>query len=602
MINNEHIDKVTYQITIGSTTINKGLVALSVTDSLNRIPKARLELNYRDIGVEEQEKNYQIEQASSFDQEEQSTDTTFLPGESITIELGTDNSSQQVFTGYITKQHIVAKNNGVLMLYVDCKHAANKMTLATRTRFLHEASNSKKIETIDDDTILTEIVRQYEGISLTNVDSAIESFSHENIVQYNCSDWDFLVMRAEATGRVCKVTEQEIQLIEPQITNTVANTLVLGKHIFEYEAEYDETKIAKDITVSSWKIDEKEAQEEQYPNETANKDASKIQDSRYFNHRGDLESDETKAWATNKINRQELGKVLGSVKTFGTTEITIGDSINISGFNSVWDRDTLVSGIKHVVKKGTWHTYLQCGLSSLSHAQIFDIHATANPNELLPSSNGLLYGKVIGYKESTGGHELIEVQILSANESTTNQNIYARLATPSAGEKGGFVFRPYPNDEVVIGFINNDPRFPVVLGSLYNSQNEYPYALNDDEQTEIGFAFNFSDDKAKAWKINIHQEDETMTIASPNGQSFLLDDKAKSIAMAFDDSNGITITSEGIEMDASKIVMKGSQGIELEGMKIEAKADTSMKLEGGTQLELEGKVTASLKGQITQIN
>jgi uncharacterized protein involved in type VI secretion and phage assembly len=157
---------------------------------------------------------------------------------------------------------------------------------------------------------------------------------------------------------------------------------------------------------------------------------------------------------------------------------------------------------------------------------------------------------------------------------------------------------------VVIGFINNDPRFPVVLGSLFNSTNEFPYPLDGDEQKEIGFAFNFNGEKGKdkPWKINIHQEEEKMTIASPNGQSLVLDDKDKSILMAFDDQNSIKITSEGIEMDASKIVMKGTNGIELKGATIEAKADTSMKLEGGTQLELEGKVSASLKGQITQIN
>lgn len=609
----QHTEQVNYKITVGSVTIESGLVTLSVTNQINRIPKARLELNYRDIDSKKEDSNYTIQPATNFDQEQSSEKASFMPGEKITIALGLGNTAEEVFTGYITKQNIVSKSNGVLMLYIDCKHVANKMTLTTHTRFLHHNndttdSTGKKIEGINDDQVLQSIVDIYdEFLEINIIDAPETTFNHENMVQYNCSDWDFLVMRAEATGRVCKIQENKIQIIKPETADSALQTLTLGTHIFEYEAEYDETKIVKEITTNNWKIEDQEAISNTERNINANLDASEIQDDYYFNHSSDLSDEETRAWATNKLNRQELGKILGTVKTFGNTKIELASSISISGFNSVWDGITFVSGIKHVMRKGLWHTHLQCGISSNSHAETFNINASDN-NELLASSNGLLYGKVIAYKNSGEGYELIEVEIPSINDRNENkpQSIYARLSTLSAGQNGGTVFRPYPDDEVVIGFIDNDPRFPVILGSLYNSTNNFAFGVDDEgkKQPEIGFAFNFNGDerKDKPWKISIHQEEGKMTIASPGGQSFVLDDQEKSIQMAFDDSNGIKITSEGIAMDASKIIMKGTNGIELEGLKIEAKASTSLKLEASTQLELQGKALVSVQGQTTKIN
>ena len=72
--------------------------------------------------------------------------------------------------------------------------------------------------------------------------------------------------------------------------------------------------------------------------------------------------------------------------------------------------------------------------------------------------------------------------------------------------------------------------------------------------------------------------------------------------MIHDDQNAISINQEGITLESSKVVIKGSQGGEISGANITGKADSEMKLESGLTLSLEGKVSAKLKGQITQIN
>ena len=66
--------------------------------------------------------------------------------------------------------------------------------------------------------------------------------------------------------------------------------------------------------------------------------------------------------------------------------------------------------------------------------------------------------------------------------------VWARLAAPDAGKDRGFFFRPETGDEVVIGFFNDDPRQPVILGSLHSSKNAPAGSLRqpDEEQPEQG--------------------------------------------------------------------------------------------------------------------
>ena len=597
----QHNAELNYEIMLDGEAVDAGLVALSVTSRINKIPRARLELNYRQMDTEgATERNYTLQGASTFEAEKPAKQANFLPGKRIRINLGRGHSTEEVFTGYITKQQIVAKNNGSLMLYIDCKHAANKMTLAKRTRFLHHDANNggsanSKIDKVDDDTMLKHIVEEGDYKLRLNIkDDALEQFDHENMLQYNCSDWDFLMMRAEATGRVCQVQGDTIQLLRPELQPTASFEIELGENLLEYEAEYDETRLAEKVQLASWEIDNQGLQMAAEINASNNSEANEIQDDIYLNYGGDLDTKEARAWVKNQLMRQERGKILGTAKILGTTQIKPADTITIKGFNSVWDRDAFVAGVKHVVRAGAWYVYVQCGLNSQSHAETFNLGKTTR-STLVPTTHGLLYGKVVGYKESEEGHELLEIEIPTANEKHQSQSIYARLATFSAGENGGAVFRPYPDDEVVIGFIDNDPRFPIVLGALYNSKKP-PYDLSNDKQVEVGFSIN-------KWKISIHEEDKKMTIASPNGQHICLDDtdSDKNILLAFNDSNSIKITEQGIDIKASKLTLNGEQGVEIGGAKIEAKADASVKLEGG-QIDLEGKATATLKGQITQIN
>src|SRR5688572_32481373 len=55
-----------------------------------------------------------------------------------------------------------------------------------------------------------------------------------------------------------------------------------------------------------------------------------------------------------------------------------------------------------------------------------------------------------------------------------NAEIWARVAVPFAGGDRGALFIPDVGDEVLVMFVGGDPRFPVVLGGLWNGGAQPP--------------------------------------------------------------------------------------------------------------------------------
>lgn len=63
------------------------------------------------------------------------------------------------------------------------------------------------------------------------------------------------------------------------------------------------------------------------------------------------------------------------------------------------------------------------------------------------------------------------------SSSERMQRSWVRVAQNWAGKNWGAVFVPRAGQEVVVAFLDGDPDRPIIVGSVYNSANETPYAL-----------------------------------------------------------------------------------------------------------------------------
>ncbi len=55
--------------------------------------------------------------------------------------------------------------------------------------------------------------------------------------------------------------------------------------------------------------------------------------------------------------------------------------------------------------------------------------------------------------------------------------VWARVAVPFAGNNYGALFIPDVEEEVLVAFLQGDPRFPIVIGSLWNGSASQPETI-----------------------------------------------------------------------------------------------------------------------------
>lgn len=192
---------------------------------------------------------------------------------------------------------------------------------------------------------------------------------------------------------------------------------------------------------------------------------------------------------------------------------------------------------------------------------------------------GVVVGVVTNNEDPAGlGRVKVKFPWLSDSE----ESFWARMAAPVAGKGRGFYFLPEVEDEVLVAFEQGDPRFPYVLGALWNAQDKPP----DDGvaidrrvlKSTTGHAVVLDDTDGK----------EKIEIIDKSGKNTIVIDTVK---------NTITITSD------KDITLSASNGtIKLEAKKIEIKSSTDTAIEAGAGMDVKATGTMNVKGAMVNIN
>ena len=160
----------------------------------------------------------------------------------------------------------------------------------------------------------------------------------------------------------------------------------------------------------------------------------------------------------------------------------------------------------------------------------------------------------------------------------------------------GFVFRPEIGDEVIIGFINDDPNDAVVLGMLHSSTKPAPISGSDDNH-EKGLV------TRSEMKVLFDDDKKVIEISTPAGKIITLDEDQGNIVIADDNSNTVTIDDSGITLNSPKdINIKATGDVNIEGTNVSIAANANFKAEGLAGAEVSTSAVAVLKGSLVQIN
>jgi len=308
---------------------------------------------------------------------------------------------------------------------------------------------------------------------------------------------------------------------------------------------------------------------------------------------GIMNETESQQWADSTMLYQQLAKTRGRVKFQGIPAVKPDTILNLQGVGDRFNGNIYITGVLHNIADGNWTVDAQFGLNPVWFSETFEIN-TPPASGLLPAVKGLQYGVVSQLQDDPDGEDRILVKLPIVNAS--EQGIWCRLALLDAGDNRGSIFRPEIGDEVVIGFINEDPNNAIVLGMLNSSAKPAPIP-GSDENNEKGFV------TRSEMKLLFDDDKKSITIETPAGKKVILDEDAGVITIEDENKNVITLDSNGIVIEsAGNIEMKAKKDVTIEGMNINLKASAQLKAEGSAGVEVSSSATAVLKGSLVQIN
>lgn len=557
---------------------------------LNRIGKATLKFDTGDM------------EKLSFDE---SDSATFKPGTHVQVYAGyVEGKEKLLYDGIVISQGLDIKGNIRPQLVVECRD------------YTYGATQERKnavFEDMSDGDIIVKILKKY-GLSCKVKGSTMQ---HKSLIQYYCSDWDFVRARAEANGLVIYAEGTSVTVETPQVGEAAVLEVQYGRDLIHFNGTLSVTDQYSQVTAYSWDPDKQQvinsAATPPDLNVQGDISASGLQqvESSKLMYQTDafLSQSFLQTWASSVSLRNGLARYQGDFSFAGNAAPYPGCMVELSKMGKRFDGNVFVGGVEHSIERELWHTNVLMGLLPENVTDLPDVTAPT-ASGFLPGIKGVHIGKV----EKIEGDPLNQNRILIKLPLLNNaQNtVWARLCTMYATSNAGSFFFPETGDEVIVGFLNNDPCFPVVLGSMFSKKLAPPYKLENPNNTKAIVT-------REKLKIEFDEEQKIITISTPSKNWIEINDKKKQILLTDQhkneilmDNSGILISSSkdihlkakgNISMDATgKVEMSAKSDVAISGLNVKASAKVSVSLNGKASAELSASGQTTVKGGLVMIN
>lgn len=484
------------------------LLAVNVVLALNRVPRATIVIDDRSLGEE--------------DRQLAISDSDLLAkGKRICIMAGFGATMAPIFDGIIVGQGVRMGTDNCVRLDIECRHQAVAMT--RERKFANFIGQSE-----------SDIIASLITAAGLEADVAACAAINDELVQYDTTDWDFMLARARANGFDVACEGNQISVKPPATEATPVLSLTYGNDLIDFAEQPDAT---------------------------------------------------------------------GHMRFNGQAAAKPGSMVDVASVGKYFSGPKYINEVVHAIADGSWTTEVYFGAAPSQPA------AALGPAPMA-GVPGLQIGFVTQLDCDPQGQQRICVSLPVMGDGAAG--IWARLATDYAGDGVGSFFIPEIGDEVVVGFTNNDPRAPVILGSLYSGTRKPPYPLATDNAT-----------KALVTKgrltVELNDAAKVITIVTPARNKLVLSDEARSITLQDQNGNqivmspaGISVTSDGdislsakgaISLSAINTVSIVSNGdLHQEALGITCKAAVSLVATGGATAELSSPGQTTVRGAMVMIN
>jgi Rhs element Vgr protein len=541
---------------------------------------------------------------------EESEVADFVPGKDVEISLGYDSTNTTVFKGVILK-HCIDIREGYLkfasrsVLVLDCSDKAIKLTIGRKTALYEDKLDSDAMTTI---------------ASAAGVDKAITAttVTHPFLVQYDITDWDFILKRAKANGMILLNSLNKLTVKAPAVSGSSVLTLTQGEDVSSFRGEVDASTQLQAVKADSWdpynEADTTSSGAEptglDKPGDKVGKTLGQVSSpaSLSLGIKSPLATTELKELADAVLLESRFKRVRGEVSFRGANSVSLGSIITLAGFGTVFNGDAYASSVEHIVEDGVWTTRVGFGLPD-------DIFEGASQQRDDQRWLGPVSGLHIGIVKKLDADPLgkYRIQVMIPSIKSTGNGVWALLSQFYATNNAGSFFIPELNSEVIVGFLNDDPRYPVVLGCLYDSKNKPSETLTAENNTKSLLS------KEKL-TLKFDDKDKIITIETPGKNQIVISDKDKSITIKDQNENSIKTSADGIAFSSKKsitfdskdeititatkgiTVKSSSDAVALNGKDVELTASASLKASASSGAEIKSSGTVNIKGSMVNVN
>lgn len=530
----------------------------------------------------------------------------FAPGASVVIQAGYGNGEATIFSGIVVRHGFEISGANVSRLIVECRSPACRMTLGQHTAHHLDQSDSTVIETLIADAGLSAVVAE-------------TGIVHRELVQYQCSDWDFMLARADAMGLLVNVQGSQVKVAPPEVSAAPVLKLAWGVDLIDFAADIDALSQWHEVQASSWNpatqaLEQSQAVPSMPLNDQGNLDGASLAavaspDIIHLQTCAPQTRAVLDAWAQAQQRKAAMARVRGRMSFQGSALARPGALVELEGVGQRFSGKALLSAVEHQISDGGWTSQAEFGLDPHWHVQRRELPAAPNGG-LLPGVTGLQIGVVLRLDGDPEGEGRIQVR-LAAQQAATD-GIWARPMQFQASQGFGSLFLPEVGDEVLLGHLNGDPAHPVVLGSLYSSKRAAPYALEAGNNTRAIVT-------RCRHRIEFNDADKIITLTTPAGNRIVMSDQDRSLVVQDQNGNTVQLGESGIALDSPKDIRLSAQGsitldavqgvainsngdLKLAGLNIEANAQAGFQARGAASAELSASGQTTIQGALVMIN
>lgn len=571
-------DRIVFKIKVDGNAVDVDSVeAIETWSEANRIPRARIVIRDGEPDTED----YPISESA-----------TFVPGGELVIEAGYGSETKVIHTGTIVRHSLRVAARASPQLIVETADVLVGLTASRNSTLTQKASDSD---------VITKLVQAGGGTVGANKASKAP---HETFIQYHATDWDLILMRAEASGCIVLVEAGKADIVLPTANDEPVLELGYGETIVALEAMIDSTPEYADGAVKgrSWSYANQKLTEAAASNATVqvpgNLTPATLSDvigiaTTMEQSAALLDQTTLQDWSTGRLIRAKLAQLQGSVRFQGSALVKPGKFVKLDGLGDRFNGKAFVSAVRHVLRDGDWMTIAQLGMAPESFASTREVAAPPAAG-LIPPMRGLHIGLVKQVNEDpTGDHRVLVTLPLVEGDA----GVWARLAGFYASKTFGSVFYPEIGDEVILGFMDEDPANPIIVGSVYSSARPPTYPPNKENDKKAVVT-------RSKMEITFDDKDVILEIRTPAGRIFTLDDKAKEIRLVDPFGNKMLMSQSKVELYSSAdMVIEAAKNMTIKaGAKMDVSAGAQyglkspiIKIEADAQYSINAGATGEVK-------